>query len=145
MKPNMKTSVKITLFVVFFIAVAGIGVALYLYNLKPADLSKVTADYTISSSTLLADFEKDEAAATTKYVNKVIEVTGIVATVLPGSDNSLTVSLLTGNKGTFVICTFVLKNINPSLKVGENITVRGKCSGYLMDVLMNDCVLKAIK
>lgn len=141
----MKTSIKITLFVVFFIAVAGIGAALYMYNLKPADLSKATADYAVSASTLQSDFEKDEAGATTKYVNKVIEVTGSVAAVLTNSDKSFTVSLLTENKSAFVICTFVAMDVNPILKVGEIITVRGKCSGILMDVLLNDCVLKAKK
>lgn len=137
----MKTSIKITLFVVFFIAVAGIGAALYMYNLKPDDLNKVTAEYYISSSTLLTDFLNDETAATTKYVNKVIEISGIVATIPTNSDKSVNVSLLTESVGSFVICTFATKDLKISPIVGNEITIRGKCSGYLMDVLMNNCVL----
>lgn len=138
----MRTSIKITLFVVFFLAVAGIGVALYLYNLKSADLQKAEPAYTITAFDLRNAFEKDEAAASEKYVNKVIEVTGVVCTVLSGEENTFNISLNPGNDGMiFIICTLQKTEGTSMPRVGENITVRGVCSGYLMDILMNNCVI----
>jgi hypothetical protein len=42
-----------------------------------------------------------------------------------------------------VICTFhgIAQPSSNEIKEGEIITVRGVCSGMLMDVLLNDCVI----
>lgn len=135
----MKPSVKIALFGVFFLAVIGIGTALYLYNKKPADLQNVKPEFTMTAGELLHAFESDEVNATVKYVNKVIDVSGVVATSLSG-ENTYTIALITGSSISFVICTFQNTSNMIQPLVGETITVRGTCSGYLMDVLMNNCV-----
>jgi hypothetical protein len=137
----MRTSIKIALFVVFFMAVAGIGVALYFYNLKPANLQNVAPVYTLMAADLQKAFEKDEALATEKYVNKVVDITGMVITVLSGEGNTYNISLNTGNRMTFIICTLQKTEGVRMPNVGENITIRGTCSGYLMDILMNNCVI----
>lgn len=137
----MRTSIKITLFVVFFMAVAGIGVALYLYNLKPADINHVKPAYTVTTQEIQDAFNKDEAGASKKYVNKVIEVTGIVNSVLSGEGNTYNLSLYTGSLSTFIICTLQETEGFRRPNVGEIITIRGICSGYLMDILMNNCVI----
>lgn len=135
----MKTPIKIALFVVFFIAIAGIGVALYLYNMQHKDLQKVKPDYVMTSSELQKAFEDNEAASVARYVNKIIEVSGIIESVKPGSENSLSISLKTGSDLSAVICTFP-KVPDPSIyKTGEQVTIRGECSGFLMDVLLNNC------
>lgn len=135
----MKSSLKIVLAIVFFLAVAGIIAALYLYNLKPKDLNKVKPDYVLSSSDLQKYFEENENSATAKYVNKVLEVHGEIGSVKPGENNSLNISLKTGNINSFVICTFSLANDPEIFKIGKQVSIRGECSGYLMDVLLNNC------
>jgi hypothetical protein len=136
----MKTSIKITLFVVFFIAVSGIGISLYLYNKKPANMQTTKADYLIMANDLARAFENDAVGASNKYVNKVIEVTGIIQYAGSVNDGVMTIAL----KGTGlsnVICTF--QNIPDIMQTdtGVMITLRGVCSGYLLDVLLNDCIL----
>jgi hypothetical protein len=137
----MRTSIKITLFVVFFLAVGAIGVAIYMYNLKPAELQNVPPDYTMASSDLLNAFVNDEAGANEKYVNKVIEVSGEVLGVVSGQDNSYSISLKTGGDPTFIICALHKTEGLVLPRVGEDIIIRGTCSGYLMDILMNNCVI----
>jgi hypothetical protein len=137
----MKTSVKIALIVVFFIAVGGILAALYLYNLKPKDLQNVTPDFIISSTEIQKAFEDDEKAASAKYINKVAEVTGEVITITRSENSSFNVSLQTGSDLSKVICTFN-KVKDPSVfNLGKQITLRGECSGFLMDVLLNNCAV----
>jgi hypothetical protein len=135
----MKTSVKIALFIVTFIALSGILAALYLYNLKATDMSKAKPDFVISASALQKAFESDETAASARYIEKILQVTGTIASVKSGENNILSISLVTGNDLSSVICTFPAITDHSKFITGNEITLRGECSGFLMDVLLNNC------
>jgi len=137
----MKTSYKISLFIVFFMVLFGILAGFYFYNLKHKDLQKVKPDFVLTASDLLEAFETDENEATSKYVNNVIEVTGTILQIKSGENNTLSISLKTESDFSSVICTL---EGNPDLSVfntDEQITIRGECSGFLLDVLLNNCVV----
>jgi hypothetical protein len=140
-KFTMKKSVKILLFIVFFFAVAGIGAALYLFNMQHKDLQKAKPDYVITSTDIQKAFEDNESAATAKYVNKIIEVSGTIESVKPGEGNILNVTLKTGSDLSSVICTFPRSIDSSKFDAGGKVTIRGECSGFLMDVLLNNCSL----
>ena len=137
----MKTYVKVALFFVSFIALAGILAALYMFNLKHTDMAKAKPDYIISATQLQKEFEDNETAASTKFINKIIEVTGIIASVKPAENNSVNVTLVSGSDLSAVICTFSAIADPSRLQTGSEITLRGECSGYLMDVLLNNCAM----
>lgn len=137
----MKTYIKVALFVVLFIALSGILAGLYYYNLKSADMSKAKPDFIITASELQRAFENDETKASASYINKVIEVTGKIATVKPAENNVVSISMVTENDLSAVICTFPAIRDPSVFKAGAQITVRGECSGFLMDVLLNNCAL----
>ena len=137
----MKPIVKVTLFSVLILVVIIIGMGIYLYNKKPADLQNSKVDYKISATLLATAFERDETAATVKYVNKVLEVNGIVVSSMANDQNVVTIALKTEKPLTFVICTFQDLGGLRQPGVGEEIVLRGVCSGTLIDVLMNNCVL----
>ena len=77
----MKLYVKVALFFVTFIAMAAILAALYFYNLKATDMSKAKPDFIVTASALQKAFEDDETKASLSYLNKVLEVTGKIASV----------------------------------------------------------------
>jgi len=135
----MKTYIKIALFVVSFIALSAIMAALYMYNLKHTDMAKARPDFVVPASVLQKAFEEDETAASTKYKNKILEVTGIIASIEPAGNNVLSISLVTGSDLSSVICTFPAVKDASKFKTGNEITLRGECSGFLMDVLLNNC------
>ena len=137
----MKPYVKIALFIVLFIAVSAILAALYMYNLKHTDMTKAKPDFVISASQLLKEFEDDETAASTRYINKILEVTGTIASVKPADNNFLNISLVTGSNLSSVICTFPAITDPSKYKLGDKITLRGECSGFLLDVLLNNCAI----
>jgi hypothetical protein len=137
----MKTSVKITMFIVFFIALGAILAALYLFNLKHKDLKKVKPDYEVTAVDLQKAFEADEVAASAKYVNKVLDVTGIIESEKNGEGNILSLVLKTGSTFSTVICTFPSGPAPGKFVSGNQITIRGECSGFLMDVLLNNCII----
>jgi hypothetical protein len=137
----MKTYVKIALFLVTFLALCAILAALYLFNLKHADMVKAKPDFVVSAALLQKDFETDEKAASAKYINKIIEVTGKIASVKPGENNILSISLASGSDMSSVICTLSAVSDISKFRIGDEIILRGDCSGFLMDVLLNNCAV----
>ena len=137
----MKRYVKILLGVVLFFALAGIGTALYLFNMQHKDIGKAKPDFVITAIDLQKAFEDNETAATAKYVKKILEIEGEVESVKTGEANVLNVTIKSGSDLSSVICTFVPAADPAKFTAGSRVTVRGECSGFLMDVLMNNCVL----
>lgn len=135
----MKPFVKIALFVVFFFAVGAMLVALIMFNKKHTDTAKAKPDFVITATVLQKEFEDNETAASARYINKILEVSGTIASITQTDSLNLNVSLKTGNDMSSVICTFHNRADNPRFNQGDEITLRGECSGFLMDVLLNNC------
>jgi len=136
----MKPYIKVALFVVLIIAVSGILYALTLYNKKHTDTSKVKPDFIITATALQKEFEDGETEASAKYIKKIIEVSGSVSSVTQADSNNVNISLKSGNDLSSVICTFAAANPT-KVRTGDEITIRGECSGFLMDVLLNNCAI----
>ncbi len=138
----MKTYIKIILGVVLFIALAGIGVGIHLFRMTDKDLGKTKPDFIITAIDLQKAFEDNESAATAKYVNKILEIEGEVESVKTGENNALNVTIKSGSDLSSVICTFPSATDPSKFRAGSRVTVRGECSGFLMeDVLLNNCSL----
>jgi len=75
-------------------------------------------------------FQKNEQDATTKYNGKIIEISGVVKESSIENSNT-TVTLTTLDSMTTVY--IVLKDSIQPLTAGENVKIKGKCSGYLVD------------
>jgi hypothetical protein len=137
----MKTFIKIGILLVLFIALAAILAALYMYNLKHTDMAKAKPDFVITSTFLQKEFENNETAASAKYINKILEISGTITSIKPSDNNIISITLATGSDVSSVICTFPAITDPLKLKTGEEITLRGECSGFLLDVLLNNCTL----
>jgi hypothetical protein len=137
----MKLSVKIALFVVVFFAITAILVALIFYFKKHTDLSKANPDFVLTATALQKEFEEDETAASAKYINKILELSGEIEYIAREDSNNLNISLKTDNEISSVICTFSAGKGPLDPKSGDEIALRGVCSGYLMDVLLNNCAI----
>ena len=137
----MKTPVKISLILVFIVVVAGIATAVWLFYKKPADLGKTKPDIIITSSELQKEFEINESEAGTKYTNKILEVTGTIASIKKEGEEQPSITLKTDSDFSSVICTLASSGDISVLAAGDEVTIRGECSGYLMDVLLNNCVI----
>ena len=138
---RLKRSHKIVLWLVFFIAVGGILAGLYMYNLQDKDLAKVKPDFIMTASELQKAFETDEASAGLKYINRIIELSGEVESVKPGENQTMVITLKTENPLSAVSCTMQSESLPPEFVAGNQVTIRGQCSGFLMDVLMNNCTV----
>lgn len=111
-----------------------------------APAKKITADthveIKISSADLLASFMEDESKANSDFVERIIEVKGIVKEVT-FLNNRYTVLLQGQGEYACLICDMDEDEIDQMNKVaiGDTITLKGVCKGFLMDAILLNCVL----
>ncbi len=96
----------------------------------------------LSALNLYNDFLNSENLANKKWVGKVVEVSGTISSVSE-SGNYVSINLLATTDGG-VNCSILKKDLNANNKFnkGDSITIKGKCTGFLMDVNLVDCVVK---
>ncbi len=113
------------------------------YNRGPADLSSMRPTARVLADSLVALFETDEPKANALYLGKPIEVSGIIAEITNQQDTVVNVILGSNESLHRVSCLISANHIREvkPFKSGENITLRGICNGYLMDVELNRCVV----
>jgi len=138
---KLKRPYRYILIVILLTGLAGLITGIYFYNLRDKDLLKEKPDFLISAEELQKEFESDENASNIKFVNKIIEVTGVISSLEKGENNSMNIALSTANSMSSVICTITAETDASGLVSGQTVTLRGECSGFLMDVLLNNCVL----
>ncbi|MEM7656215.1 MAG: hypothetical protein AAF399_08815 [Bacteroidota bacterium] len=129
--------------VMFIFGATGGFVGYRMYNKPHQDLAAASAEVQLSASELFVAFEQDEAKANAEYLDKLIEVNGTVAEITPTNDGGMVV-VLRGETDMFgVSCSFLPDESTQAkaVQVGQNIHIRGLCSGYLMDVSLSRCII----
>lgn len=107
------------------------------YNRKAANLSKVEPTLIVAAKTLVSDYLTDEGVANKKYLGKIIEVKGVVI-----SRDEQNIVLGDGAATNNVSCTLDDKGQKSILpNPGTALIVRGVCTGFLIDVELNRCVI----
>lgn len=112
------------------------------YSRRHPDTHQLNAAFKVDAIDLVSLFEADASRATKEYADKVIDVRGFV-TAIQLTDTSGTVSLKGRTSSSSVMCQFDQKAFREvtELQHGQLITIKGICSGYLMDVVMVRCIL----
>lgn len=120
----------------------GVAWGLYLYNKPHANAGNKATDATLTADSLYKAYANDEAAANKNFMNKVLEVKGVVQDITMSNKRPV-VLLSTGQIGN-INCQMALDSteIFSAVHKAVAITIKGKCSGYLMDVNLVDCVIK---
>ncbi|HVK97101.1 MAG TPA: hypothetical protein VM368_04745, partial [Flavisolibacter sp.] len=121
--------------IVALIIIAGVGVYGYTeYFRTNADLTSVKPDFVITARSLITAFEKDSAAASKQYIDKVLLVKGRMKSI----DTSGIIALGDPDEMSSVQCSMDSRiSINfATLKEGDEISVQGKCNGYDSDELL---------
>ncbi len=113
------------------------------YNRGHEAMSSVKAEASASATDICAAFSTDETAANTQYLGKTISVKGIVASTTD-EEGSTTINLVGSDTGS-VACKLdpLAQHARKTFQAGEEITVKGICTGYLMDVVMERCVVES--
>lgn len=124
--------------------VFALAYSIYLYNKPHINIEKAPTELKIEASDLIASFIHNEKKANSDFVEKVIEIEGIIKEVR-NKDNTNTIYLETMIDSSHVICE-MQKNqdlLVSSLKQNEKVKIKGICKGYLQDAIVLNCILVA--
>lgn len=136
---NLKFKIVLAfLFVVVFVLM----VSVYFYNKPHVDVKKSDAAYFVKAQNLIEEYQENEEGTTVKYSESVIEVQGTVFEISTLKGNSV-ITLKDDNTESSIICHMLPDENRKALALqkGQNISIKGICTGYLMDVIMVRCTL----
>lgn len=130
---------KIILIVLLVGVLAGVAVGVYMWN-KPHEQIEDAQGVKVTVSELANAYNENEDKANEKYLNKALVVKGTVTETQQNQDGGLLIILAGDDPMATVQCT--MRDKDAKAKVGEEITVKGKCTGSsLFGVLLNGCVI----
>ncbi|MEX1188001.1 MAG: hypothetical protein WED33_02005 [Bacteroidia bacterium] len=138
----MKKSYKVIVIITLVALVSGAYLGYRMWNKPHADATEMPG-IKVSAQELVTAFETNEDSANTKYLSQVVEVTGTIANINV-QDTLVYVNLTYPEAmmgGVQVTVDDRFEEQAKQLKEGSDITIKGFCNGYLMDVILKDGVL----
>lgn len=127
-----------------YIIVAAIALilasAVYLCNKPHRNMHRAKADYTITSEALYRAFDDDETESTSKFLGKILRVSGVVNETLTLPDGTVKVTLEGGDFGVTCELDPNTKHKRNTFQPGEKVRFKGQCDGYNLGVLLSRCV-----
>ena len=122
---------------ILILGTIGAFVGYKMYNKPHVDVAEVAADISIAADKILNEFSTDETEANTKYLDKIVAVKGEISEIKTEKEKGI-ITLKTNDDFGSVLCHLSEKSTHKinTLKVGQTITVKGICTGYLMDVVL---------
>ena len=136
---------KISIYILI-IGLLGIFIGYKMYHKPHINVAEKPVDISITANTLLVDFSSDETKANTKYLDKIIAVKGRVANVEFNGEKAA-ISLQTKDDFGSVVCYLGKDEVKKSaeIKEGQEVILKGICTGFLMDVILVKCVIMNLK
>jgi len=132
---NWKKIVTVTL--ICFILFGTLG-AFYIWNKPRRDVTKEQG-IKIKAVALFDSFTNNEKAANNSFLDKPVEVTGVVTTIKTNQAGETVVYLKSADPVFGVNCTF--KQMPGKIRKGSVISFKGICTGFLNDVILNEGIL----
>jgi len=120
------------------------GIGVYLFNKPHQSIKSVDAEFQSTAPELVTQFQDNEEAANKQYLGKVVEVNGVVSDIATDEKGVLNITLQGGDLSV-VTCQFEKANQESALtlKKGQSVSIKGICTGILMDVVLVDCVVSS--
>lgn len=115
-------------------------------SVSESDVASTAPAVSVSAAQLAADYQANEVAADEKYKQRIIEVSGAVDTIGKDITDTIYVTMQTGEEYAIVKPQLFFsdqhKDEAAALRKGESLTVKCRCDGKFMNVLLRDCVIE---
>ncbi len=137
--------IKYAIILVLAVLVVGAGIGLKMFFKPHADVNKLDAEFKLEAIQLMDEFQKEENAATTKYSEKVLEISGKLVTKnkLPNGTDLLVLEDEMQGISCQLDSVWAAANqpVIKSLETGNPVTIKGICKGYLMEIKVSPAVV----
>lgn len=124
----MKKNIIILLAIGF---IAGSLIAVYMWNKPHRTSEDEKPAFTLTADSILLEFTKNETAATQKFLDKTVAITGIVYEMKQDKSGQTEVILQTADPIETVNCVMATGTSTSEIQAGTEIELKGICSGYL--------------
>lgn len=124
----MKKNIIIILIIGLF---AGGIAAYYMWNKPHRTSEDEKPAFSLTADSILLEFTKDENAATQKFLDKTVAVSGIVYEMKNDIKGQTEVILQTADPIETVNCVLANGASTEGIQTGTEIELKGICSGYL--------------
>ncbi len=118
----------------------GAGWVWHLYNKPHSSAAGESTDLSIAADSLYHQYQTDEKAADQKYMGKVLSVTGRLTDIQHSGNAEIWILSAQPDGGGVNCQLFAGTKTDHEPRPGDAVTVKGRCTGFLMDVNMADCV-----
>lgn len=132
-----KKYVKAVIGIALLAMAVGMVYAYYVWNKPQRDVKEETA-IAVQAQALFDAYSSNEALANSKYLDKAVAVSGEVSQVQTNQDHKQVITLKTSDPMFGVQCTM---KEPANVAVGNTVTVKGICTGFLTDVVVIDCYI----
>lgn len=140
----MSKQKKIVSIVLILLLVAAVGgwYAYTEYNRPLANMTEAKAEVTISAIDLISAFDKDPISANQLYIDKIIEVEGILKEATADDQGLYTLALGDESAMSSVRCSIDSASTATAaqIKKGDFVKIKGVCSGFTADELLGSDV-----
>lgn len=136
----MKKNVLIGLLVVFLIFLVAV---VYIYNKPHRDVVDEKATYSLTLEQIQNEFSENEAEASKKYFNQVVELSGKLTSLNDGGNGRYDFVITSNGK----VANGEIVQISPDQKelIEKEVLVKGLFIGYddlLEEIQLSECTLK---
>jgi len=133
------------LIIILTVILVGAGIGLKMFFKPHADVNRLKADFNVDAPVLINEFQKKEDAATAKYSEKVLQISGKLAAKnqLPNGTTLLVLEDEMQGISCQLDSNWVAANqpVIKALQIGNPVTVKGICQGYLMEIKVSPAVV----
>ena len=131
-----KKKILLAVFVLIMLGATGIWYYAFVYSKNHHRDVANEKGIPVSAVALNKDYQGNEQTANAKYLDKAVEVSGVVSEIGKNQEGKITVALKTDDAMSTVFCT--LKDTMSSLQPNQPVTIKGKCIGFTSEVKIND-------
>lgn len=114
----------------------------FVYNKTHTDMSRAEPQVVISAEDLYVAYNEDERGSTLAYNGKILEVTGTISAIKE-IDGLVNIYLATSDMMAEISAELDPEHPFDSAdyNIGDEVTLRGECAGYNLDVVLNRCYI----
>jgi hypothetical protein len=130
---------RIIIFLVTGLLLAG-GIVYFVYNKPHRDVASEKAEYTLTADELFDEYEADEAAANSKFLDKTVQVSGTISEI-GTNDAGQSFVILAAKNAMIGGISATFQGEQANLEEGLKVSLKCRCTGKLMDVVLINCTL----
>lgn len=132
---------KIIIGALITVVLSAIGIWFFVFY-APTHFKRDVADekgIELTAAALVKAYQENESNANALYLDKPLEIKGEISETKVDQVGNTTITLKSEDAFASVFCT--LKKVDPNLKPGQTVTVKGICTGFLSDVVLKDAII----